>query len=162
MATYKKFKAQDIILSPLEVNKGFTFTGNALTSSDVNIDRFLGRKGDYLTNKSLTGQISGQKQPEVLVYDSIKQLYYTNYLSGSFGEVSDAITASFNLDGTVSPPISASQTYQTNYYNYDETTLNPKKTFNTESIGLFSIPSKVFFEITPLSNNAFCLLNILS
>ena len=85
MATFKKFKAQDIIISPLEVNKGFTFSGDALTGSDVNIDRFIGRKGDYLISQSLTGQITGQEQPEVLVYDSIKQLYYTNYISGSGG-----------------------------------------------------------------------------
>ena len=69
---------------------GFTFpNGNALTGSNVQIDRFLGTDGNFLDTQSETGQIVGDTQYSVLVYDSIKQLYYTNYLSSSDGIVSD-------------------------------------------------------------------------
>ena len=44
MGAYKTLNSQDIIISPLEVTKGFSFEGNALTASDVGIDRFLGAK----------------------------------------------------------------------------------------------------------------------
>ena len=112
------------------------------TGSDVGIDRYLGVNDDFLTNKSTTGQITSEYQ--VAVYNSIKQLYYTNYLSGSFGEISNAVTASFNPDGTITPPSGASQTYNTLYYNFESTDLNPQKTFPTESIGVISIPTKLF------------------
>lgn len=142
MAAYKQFNSQDIIVSPLEVNKGFTFAGDALTGSDVGIDRFIGRSGDFLNTQTTTGKISASLQYEVLIYDSIKQLYYSNYISGSYGEISQGNTASFNTDSTITGPV-----YQTSYYNYEQTTLNPSKLFPTsseESIGVISIPSKIF------------------
>lgn len=142
MATYKQFNSQDIIVSPLEVNKSFTFAGDALTGSNVNIDRFIAKPGDFLTDQTQTGQISGSQQYEVLVYDSIKQLYYSNYISGSYGDISNANTASFNTDGTITGPV-----YQTNFYNYEQTTLNPYKFFPTGAnaeVGIVSIPSKLY------------------
>ena len=143
MAAFKTFNSQDVIISPLKVSKNFRFEGaSALTASNVGIDRFLGINGNFLTTQSLTGQVTQEYQ--VTIYNSAKQLYYTNYLSGSFGDVSNAVTASFNPDGTITPPSGASQTYNTLYYNFDETTLNPQKTFSTESIGIISIPSKLY------------------
>jgi hypothetical protein len=143
MAVFKTLNSQDIIISPLEVNKNFNFEGDsALTASNVGIDRYLGVNDNFLNNQSTTGQITQEYQ--VIVYNSIKQLYYTNYLSGSFGEISNAITASFNPDGTITPPLDASQTYNTLYYNFESTTLNPQKIFPTESIGIISIPSKLY------------------
>jgi hypothetical protein len=112
------------------------------TDSDVGISRYLGINGNFLTNKSLTGEISEEYQ--VTVYNSAKQLYYTNYLSGSFGEISNAVVPSFNPDGTITPPSGVSQTYNTLYDNFETTTLNPQKTFSTESIGVISIPTKLY------------------
>jgi hypothetical protein len=156
MAVFKTLNSQDVIISPLEVNKSFSFRGaSALTASNVGINRLLGTNGSFLTNKSLTGQVTQSSQ--VTVYNSIKQLYYTNYLSGSFGDVSNASTASFNPDGTITPPINASQTYNTLYYNFDETTLNPQKTFPTASIGVISIPSRLYGDyIKPNSFSYIC------
>jgi hypothetical protein len=112
------------------------------TDLDVGIDRYLGINGNFLTTQSLTGQVSQEYQ--VAIYNSAKQLYYTNYLSGSFGGVSNAVTASFNPDGTITPPSGASQTYNTLYDNFETTNLNPQKTFSIESIGVISIPTKLF------------------
>jgi hypothetical protein len=44
MGAYKSLTVQDIILSPFEVNKAFSFAGSsALTGSSVLIDRYLGK-----------------------------------------------------------------------------------------------------------------------
>ena len=143
--SFTRFDASDVSISSLKVNKNFFLEGiGSLISSDINVDRFIGIQGNYLISQSKTGQISGEEQYSVLVYNSIKQLYYTNYLSGSGGEISYAHTASFNPDGTITPFSGSDPKYQTNYYNYEETTLNPQKTFNTESIGVISIPNKLY------------------
>jgi hypothetical protein len=114
------------------------------TDDNIGIDRYLGINEDFSNNRSLTGKIFPQY--EVTIYNSIKQLYYSNYLSGSFGDISNAIIANFNPDGTITPPSGGSQTYNTLYYNYDSTNLNPQKTFPTESIGVISLPSKFYGE----------------
>ena len=143
--SFTRFDASDISISSLKTNKGFLLEGgDSLTGSNINVDRFIGIQGNYLITQSQTGQISGEEQYSVLIYDSIKQLYYTNYISGSGGEISNAHTASFNPDGTITPFSGLDPRYQTNYYNYEETTLNPQKTFNTESIGVISIPNKLY------------------
>ena len=153
MSAYKQFNAQDLIVSPLEVNKGFLFIGgDALTGSNVGIDRYLGANGNYIISGSeLTGQISGQEIPKVLVYDSIKQLYYTNYLSGSGGFNQDAITSSVLLGANREGNTIIGGVQQSNFYNYEQTTLWPNKDFPTASlatssvsIGVISIPSKLW------------------
>lgn len=142
MAAYKKFNSQDIIISPLEVNKSFTFEGFALTSSDVGINRYIGINDNYFQNPSLTGIPYNQREYASLIYSSLKHLYYTNYISGSKGQISNASTASFNIDGTIEGPF-----YQTNYYNYEQNTVFPNKSLPTGSgvgVGLISIPSKLY------------------
>ena len=147
MAAFKQFNSQDIIISPLDLVKGFSFRGNALTSSDIGIDRFLGRSGSYLLSGSdLTGNISGQQLSQVLVQDSIEHLYYSNYLSENAGFTSNAMTASVLLgadrEGDV---LIGDATGQTNFYNYEQTTLWPNKILPTAStIGVVSIPSKLY------------------
>jgi hypothetical protein len=59
MAVFKTLNSQDVIISPLKVSKNFRFEGaSALTASNVGIDRFLGTNDNFLTNQSLTGQVS--------------------------------------------------------------------------------------------------------
>lgn len=92
MGAYKQLLASDIIISPFEVSKGFTFRGNELTGSTVGIDRFIGQ---YITtpafNSTNTGSdpisgIPGRTQYQRLVFNSIKQLYYTNYSSSDYSD----------------------------------------------------------------------------
>ena len=153
MSAYKQFNAQDLIISPFEVNKGFLFIGgDALIDSNVGIDRYLGANGNYIISGSeLTGQIPGQEIPKVLVYDSIKQLYYTNYLSGSGGFTQDAITSSVLLGANGEGDTIIGGVQQSNFYNYEQTTLWPNRDFPTASlatssvlIGVISIPSKLW------------------
>jgi hypothetical protein len=141
MSVFKSFITSDVIVSPFEVNKSFTFQGNELTGSNVGIDRFIGRNVTsslWVSGSYPTGQINTQDQ--ILIYRSIRELYYSNYISGSDG--SPAGTASFNTDGTITGP-----TYTPNYYNYLSSTLLADRyipTGSNEIIGVISIPSNLF------------------
>ncbi len=90
MGAYKQFLTSDIIITPFEVNKSFTFQGaSELTASVVSIDRFLGLNTSSLFNPTTdpkTGQVSGSTQYQRLIYNSIKELFYSNYLSSSYGD----------------------------------------------------------------------------
>ena len=151
MAAFKTLNAQDVIVSPLHLNKGFKFEGQtALSGSDVNIGRYLGKNIDYLTDQTLTGPFDNRK-PQSLVYNQTKQLYYSNYLSGS-GELSNVSIANFNPDGTVTGEV-----YSPAYDNFLDTTLEAKRYFPTASdstIGVLSIPQYMYGDfIQPESFN---------
>lgn len=148
MGPYKQFLASDITVTPFTVNKSFSFPYNQFaTGSDgqlVGIDRFIGQNGswDYsnLSNNLTTGTLSTQYQ--VLVYNSIKQLYYSNFLTSSTGDnVSqpDVFIGSNPsgdvLIGNVNSPI---------YDNFLQSTLVPDRSWPTGSIGVISIPSKIY------------------
>ena len=76
MSVYKSLTTSDVIVTPFKVNKSFSFQGaSAITSSNVGIDRFLGKNITYVSGSNTTGQIKTQSQ--ALIYSSIKQLYYT-------------------------------------------------------------------------------------
>jgi hypothetical protein len=147
MGAYKQFLASDIVVTPFEVNKAFHFEGaSELTASGVGIDRFLGTNVTGTFNPisdPTTGQVSTQYQR--LVYDSIQQLYYSNYLSSSYGD--SAVTASLipGADTAGDRLVGGNQT--SNYFNYLQTTLTYPKYFPTASddiIGVISIPSRLY------------------
>jgi len=147
MGAYKQLLAQDIIITPFEVNKGFTFSGAAqLTGSDVGIDRFIGKNIIGLFNPTTdltTGQISTQYQR--LVYNSIKELYYSNYLSGSYG--SSASLATLIPGNDIEGNRLVGDTYTPSFDNYLQTTLSYPHYFPTQSnviIGILAIPSRLF------------------
>ena len=158
MSAFKQLNSQDLIVSPFEVNKGFHFVGgDSLTGSNVQIGRYVGRSGDYSISGSIpafsdNGEIPGNTAiPIVLLYDSLKQLYYSNYISGSGGFTQDAITASVLLGADSFGNTLVGGIQQTNYYNYDQTTLWPNRDFPTASaatssvpVGIISIPSKLY------------------
>ena len=147
MGAYKQFLASDIIITPFEVNKGFIFNESEFTDSNVSIDRFLGKniKTPIFnpTSDPTTGFISTQYQR--LVYSSIQELYYSNYLSSSYGDkvnrpvlIPGVDTAGNRLIGSAS---------NQSYDNYLQTTLTYPKFFPTSSnatIGVISIPVGLF------------------
>ena len=87
MIAFKQLLTSDVIVTPLEVNKSFTFSGSQLISSSVGIDRFLGvlSTASFFNSASepTTGYLSTQYQ--TLVYSSIKELYYSNYIGNLYG-----------------------------------------------------------------------------
>jgi len=148
MSAYKQFLASDIIVTPFEVNKEFTFYGgNALTDSNVSIDRFLGQNiVDSLFNNTsdpTTGYLSTQYQR--LIYNSISELYYSNYLSSSYGDLAalPILIPGRDVEGNRFIGTSGSTAYE----NYLQTTLTYPRFFPTSSnayIAVISIPVRVF------------------
>jgi len=149
MAAFKQFNSQDIIVSPLEVNKSFTFKGDGeLSASNADVNRFLGKNINFTASTNYqTGFNSGSLiLSQSSVYNNIKQLYYSNYQSSSFGD--NAITASTFLgadragDVLVGPNGSNGR-----YINYLQSTLTQSRYFPTgsdEEVLVLSIPSKLF------------------
>ena len=144
MSVYKPFTTADIIVTPFEVNKSFSFKGGELTGSNVGIEKYAGKNikdSLWTSGSNNTGQSYLENQQ--LVYDSIKQLYYSNFLSNASGSL--AATSSIRLDG-----VRTGGYPQTNYYNYLISTTNINRNFPTEDnaeIGVISIPSNLFGEI---------------
>jgi hypothetical protein len=145
MNAYKPFITSDVVVTPFKVNKSFTFTGaSEFTSSNVGIDRFFGKNTPYILGSNTTGEISTQNK--TLIYESVKQLYYSNFLNGQDG--SPANLAQFNNDGTITVQ-GGSGSYQPMYDNYLPDTLAANRLFPTASddnIGIISIPSNLFGE----------------
>jgi len=149
MAAFKQFNSQDIIVSPLEVNKSFTFAGDGeLSASNADVNRFLGKNINFTASTNYqTGFNSGSLiLSQSSVYNSVKELYYSNYLTSSFGD--EAITASVLLgadragDVLIGPNGSNGR-----YVNYLQSTLTQSRYFPTgsdENVLIFSIPSKLF------------------
>ena len=142
MSVFKSLITSDVIVSPFKINKTFAFGGTAaLTGSGV--DKFIGQNLDpilWVSGSNPTGDIS--IQDKYLVYRSVRELYYTNFIYDDDG--SPANTASFNPDGTITGPL-----YEPNYYNYLTNTLPANRYFPTgsnEVVGVISIPSNLFGE----------------
>ena len=150
MGAYKQFLASDIVITPLELNKSFNFEGaSALTSSVVSIDRYLGLNSSSLFNPltdPTTGEITTQYQR--LVYNSIKQLYYSNYLNDTASYGSPVVTASLIPGSDPSGNVLVGTTSSAGrYYNYPQTDLTFAHYFPISSgstIGVMSIPAGLF------------------
>ena len=161
MIAFKQLLTSDVIVTPLEVNKSFTFSGSQFTSSSVEIDRFQGKNinsNPWISgSNSPTGYISTQ-EPE-LIYNSIKQLYYSNYISSSYNQDSyiDPANSASLIPNSVpifvpkNTPVGGVLVGTTQspglYDNYLQSTLTFKKFFPTGSdniIGVLSIPSRLF------------------
>lgn len=148
MGAWKQFLTSDIIVTPFQVNKGFSFPYTQwATGSDgqiVGIDRFYGYSGSWFVDKSTTGTLNVEYQ--TLVYKSVKQLYYSNFLSSSTGDVAvppilipgASPSGSGNVFiGSGSGPL---------YDNFLQSTLTPQRYWNPTEIMVLSIPSKVYGE----------------
>ncbi len=147
MTAFKQLLASDIIVSPFEVNKAFRFTGAAaLTGSNVGIDRFLGQniQGLFDLSESTTGEITSEYKR--LIYSSIKELYYSNYISSSYG---DPVSVPYTILGNTpaGDVLVGSTSSAGRFENYLESTLAFERYFPTSSsavIGVVSIPTKLF------------------
>jgi hypothetical protein len=153
MSAYKQFLASDVIVTPFEVNKGFSFKQSEW-GTEVQIDRFLGTSGSFEFNQDTTGTLSTQYQ--VLVYNSIKELYYSNFLTQSFGDIIQ--TASLVPGNDEAGNVLVGPTNSTGrYFNYLQSTLTASRYFPTGSgaeVGVISVSSKLFGEyIQPDSFN---------
>lgn len=154
MSAYKTLLASDIIVTPVTYNKSFTFQGiSALTASDVGIDRYVGTNLTTLfdpNTDAVTGLItSSYTVYQRDVYNSIKQLYYTNFLISSSG---DPAVVTQDINGVLlnlRNGVTASSLTQPNFDNYLQSTLTPTRYFPTQpntQIAVVTIPTKLYGE----------------
>ena len=98
MAVYKQFNTNEVVVSPFKANKRFRFENNQVSSSDVQIEYYQSQQGTYLSGSYDTG--FNTMQDGVTVFNSIKQLYYSNYLTASTG---DPMPTQSLIPGRISP-----------------------------------------------------------
>ena len=120
MSAYKQFTTKDIVITPFSTNKGFSFTGNAMTASDVGVEIYFGtqppaNKLIYPTSLNqqwysyTTGTVSGSQNATGFVnklntnsvYSSIMQLYYSNYFGSMSGSLVATSSLLYGLEGPV-------------------------------------------------------------
>jgi hypothetical protein len=139
---------------------GYTssISGEIINDEAVGINRFLGINGDYYTTSSLTGQLTSSLSGSVpsyladftqynqtLVYSSIQQLYYSNFLTASTGD--NVATASIFLGSDPSGDVLVGNIESPLYDNFLQSTLLPNRFWPTQSgaeVGVISIPSKLY------------------
>jgi len=146
--TYKQLTTADTVVTPFTVNKSFNFEGKTnFSSSNINIDLFIGAAPSQSLSSSFDSasfESTGLRDNQYteLVFRSIRQLYYSNYLTQTFGD--PAATASFNIDGTIS-----GKRATTNNYNFLSNTLTQSRALlpgGGNAIGVLSIPRRLFGE----------------
>ena len=150
MSAFKSLTSQDVIITPFVVNKSFTFEGSAsLKEDNVFIERLIGKNitGSFeITTEPTTGTTSSNGYSSSYfqrdIYNSVKQLYYTNYIpnpiSGSY-----IVT---DLNGNIVESNLTTNIYS-RFDNYLNTTLSSSRFFPTASnviIGVISIPSQLY------------------
>ena len=113
MSAYKQFTTKDIVITPFSANKGFSFTGDAMTASNVGIEVYFGTQPPanklifepstntlwtafvdpaYVSgSQNITGFVN--KQNTNSIYSSTMQLYYSNYFGSQSGSL--VATSSF-------------------------------------------------------------------
>jgi hypothetical protein len=122
MSAYKQFTTKDIVITPFSANKGFSFTGNAMTASDVGVEIYFGTQppankliypltDNYVWNNVLIGggyvsssqNFTGfvNKLNTNSVYSSIMQLYYSNYFESMSGSLVATSSLLYGLEGPV-------------------------------------------------------------
>ena len=94
MSYLKGLTSKDVIVSPLTVHKAFTRNGFPPTFTN-SLDTPIKILGDNVTY--ITGSNTGSLP---LVYNSIKQLYYGNYINSSDGSLNTASLPQYKEDGT--------------------------------------------------------------
>jgi hypothetical protein len=156
MSVHKSLLASDILITPLEVNKKRQYNSPS-EFTNAGIDRFTGTNtsGLFSTSEETTGNISTEYKR--LIYDGVKELYYSNYQSSSYG---DPVSIPINLpfENQYGEKTSAGR-----YENYLQTTLTYERYFPTASganIAVYSIPKKLYGE--RIQPNSFILIDSIS
>lgn len=148
MSAFKQLTTRDVTIAPFKANKGFNFSGSAITASNVSIDIFQGVNPPGSTMSEFadpTGLISTQNTTGV--YNSAKQLYYSNFLISSWGD--PVPTASLLLGVLPSDNITYGPANAPRYENYLQSTLTQSRNFPTDvggRITTVSIPQKLYGE----------------
>lgn len=147
MSAFKQFTTKDVTITSFNVNKNFTFINSEVTGSNVGIEYYLGVNPEsniFVSSSELSTGISNY-QNTTGIYHSIKQLYYSNYISSSRGDLltTQSLIPGSNKEGDryvgriISP----------RFDNYLQTSLSQSRHFPTGSnakLSVISIPHKLY------------------
>jgi hypothetical protein len=122
MGAYKQFLSTDVIVAPLVVNKSFSFEGSAsFVTNGIGIYLGANYTSSNLSPLSL-------EYDQRLKYNSIKQLYYTNYIPNPISGSPNVM----NYLGQVVEDNSKTNVYS-RFYNYEQTSLFQTNSYNYSS-----------------------------
>lgn len=149
MSAFKSLTSQDVIITPFVVNKSFSFVGSAsLNEDNVFIERLIGKNitGSFeITTEPTTGTTASSGFTSSYyqrdVYNSIKQLYYSNELPNPEG-----IRIIYDYQGNIVEN-NTNTNVHSRFDNYLNTTLSGSRLFQTQSnvqIAVISIPSQLY------------------
>ena len=166
MGAFKQFTTKDVTITPFNASRGFNYSGSSITGSDVNVNIYYGKNVPYNDPSDLeTGFVFTQSNSNI--YNSAKQLFYTNFLTQSTG---DNVTTASLVPGVLQngTPNSADDRFigpinGPRFENYLQSSLTqsrfletasyPRDTLNPDNAGTIttiSIPHKLYGEqITP-------------
>jgi hypothetical protein len=152
MGAFKSLTSQDVVITPFVVNKSFSFAGTAsFNADDVFIERLIGTNitGAFnIVTEPTTGTTSSSGYSSSYyqrdIYNSIKQLYYTNELPNPEGIHIITDSQGNIVESNVNTNV------HSRFDNYLESTLyytSQSRYFPTASnaqIAVLSIPSKLY------------------
>ena len=152
MRAYKQFTTKDVTRTAFNVSRLFSFSGNESTGSDVGIEYYQGECPEpdlIFISESATWSGINYKEPIIGVYSNVKQLYYSNYLTSSYGDlaVTQSILPGANSDFQNQYPYGGIQAPR--YENFLQSTLTQSRHFPTrptKQISVISIPARVYGE----------------
>ena len=146
MSAFKQFTTKEVTITPFIADKGFTFIGSEITGSTVGINIYKGLNVKYTSSANQqTGYEYSSSNSSI--YNSVKQLYYTNYISSSTGDMmvtSSVLPGATRADDYYYGPIEAPL-----YENYLQSSLEQQRYWPTasgESITVFTIPTQLYGE----------------
>ncbi len=118
MGAFKQFLSTDVTVVPFVVNKSFSFVGSA-SLEEAGIKKYIGKNTPYQSASDIEFQ-STQSISANLLYNSIKQLYYTNYIPTP--SQSQTPLPIYDYNGNVLEDYTTTAT-NARFYNYEQTTL---------------------------------------
>jgi len=135
MSYLKGLTSKDVIVSPLTVHKSISRNGSATTfSSNPLVPITIGGANEVYITGSTTGSAP-------LMYHSIKQLYYGNYINSSDGLLNTASLPQYNEDGTIEGSV-LNNLYENNISSINEFR-NLPSLYGSE-VEIYSIPRSRF------------------
>jgi len=135
MGVFKKLSGNNVRVTPLQVKKRQEVTLEAIVGKNFNTQRFPSNPSNFSGSKT---------ESTALVYNSIRQLYYSNYITPGYLQFSGSIFT----DATSSVVSIPSKPYGS-FYNSPQTSLPEDRTFPLgfeKEIKVYSIPVKTFGE----------------
>tara|TARA_R100000541_G_scaffold52852_1_gene60644 strand:+ start:2743 stop:4068 length:1326 start_codon:yes stop_codon:yes gene_type:complete len=162
MAIFKQFNTNQVVVAPFNANKRFAYAGSSVSASNVGIEYYQSYQGTYISGSFPTGLTT--VLDGILLFNSVKQLYYTNYLTQSTGD--NFITESLIAGADPSQDQYVGPIEGPRFDNFLQSSVTQSRYFaqfsqsdfssgNNEGPAIISIPSKLFGEQIPTSTFKF-------